>query len=380
MKVNKSVLMVIVMTILLFGQSRYPGELWFKNVPTSATVSLVAQTAAWDSPDNDYSVLTDSYYLNITLFGGTSSYFLDFISNDAPGTGPDGTVAYTKYKVTKGSYYFYLDYRDCNYCTGDQDYTETDIEIEWDNTLNKFKRRIAESQNYNTIDNGETITAWGDDFTDPGYSPDNTCFQPTNPSGLTKLSDYNGHPRFTWNASEPDDATYNVWRRLGTGFYTKIASNQTSPTYIDYTVSTSLFGDQCRYKIQGERYGKTSPGYSNVILYYVWNSRELSESPDIPINYVLQQNYPNPFNPVTSIMFDLPEYSSVQINIYNALGQLVASPVNGDVSSGYREIKWNGTDNIGNSVANGVYLYTITAKSLENDKVFSDKKKMILLK
>jgi len=171
-----------------------------------------------------------------------------------------------------------------------------------------------------------------------------------------------------------------VWRRLGTGFYTKIASNQTSTTYIDYTVSTAMFGDQCRYKIQGERYGKTSPGYSNVILYYVWNSKELGESPDIPNEFILQQNYPNPFNPVTSIMFDLPEHSLVQINIYNALGQLVASPVNGDVSSGYRELRWNGTDDKGNPVSNGVYLYTITAKSLESDKVFSDKKKMILLK
>lgn len=361
-------------------QERMPGELKIADLPEYATITLTAQSSAWDGPDNSYSIVTDNEYLNISASHVQTSYYFDCISNDSPSTGPDGTFAYALYKISFGSYYFFLDYRDCIYCTSDPDYIHADVKIYWDSSLNKFKRELP-SSSYYIIDNGETIGVWEQGQTyDPGYSPDNTCFQPTNPSGLMKLSCYNGHPRFTWNESEPDDATYNVWRKLGTGLYTIIASNQTSTTYIDYTVSTSLFGDQCRYKIQGERYGKTSPGYSNVILYNVWNSRELSESPDIPINYVLQKNYPNPFNPVTSIMFDLPEYSSVQINIYNALGQLVASPVNGDVSPGYREILWNGTDVKGNPVANGVYLYTISAKSLESDKVYSDKKKMILLK
>ncbi|MFC2088989.1 PQQ-binding-like beta-propeller repeat protein, partial [Calditrichota bacterium] len=70
---------------------------------------------------------------------------------------------------------------------------------------------------------------------------------------------------------------------------------------------------------------------------------EFEELPSdkIPFQISLQQNYPNPFNPVTTISFDLPEYSKVNLSIYNLLGQKVATLIDEKMKAGNHEITWN---------------------------------------
>jgi hypothetical protein len=94
----------------------------------------------------------------------------------------------------------------------------------------------------------------------------------------------------------------------------------------------------------------------------------------MPEMYVLHQNYPNPFNPVTSFRYDLPENTLVNITIYDMMGRLVKTLINGSQAAGYRTIQWNATNNIGQPVSAGVYLYTIQAGE------FRQTKKMVLLK
>lgn len=48
----------------------------------------------------------------------------------------------------------------------------------------------------------------------------------------------------------------------------------------------------------------------------------------IPVEYTLHQNYPNPFNPKTTIRYEIPERTNVQINIYTILGQKIDTLVN----------------------------------------------------
>jgi hypothetical protein len=91
-------------------------------------------------------------------------------------------------------------------------------------------------------------------------------------------------------------------------------------------------------------------------------------------NFALNQNYPNPFNPVTSLSYDLPEDSFVSITIYDMLGNVVNNLINTNQSSGYKSVKWNATNNQGQPVSSGVYLYSIEAGD------FRKTKKMILLK
>ena len=94
----------------------------------------------------------------------------------------------------------------------------------------------------------------------------------------------------------------------------------------------------------------------------------------IPNDFALHENYPNPFNPTTTLRFDLPEISDVNLVIYNMLGQKVRAFNMNSISAGSHSIKWNGTNELGKSVSAGVYLYQLQAKD------FVKTRKMVLLK
>ena len=94
----------------------------------------------------------------------------------------------------------------------------------------------------------------------------------------------------------------------------------------------------------------------------------------IPGVFALHQNYPNPFNPVTTIRYDVPEQSHVTMEIYNLLGQRVATLVNGIQEPGYHAILWNGTNMDGAAMSSGMYFYHIKAGD------FRAVKKLILVK
>jgi len=95
---------------------------------------------------------------------------------------------------------------------------------------------------------------------------------------------------------------------------------------------------------------------------------------NIPDKFSLYQNYPNPFNPITTIRYDLPEQSHVNIVIYDMLGREVTQLVNATLEAGYRSIQWNSTNSFGKPVSAGVYIYRIQAGK------FMQARKMVLLK
>ena len=68
------------------------------------------------------------------------------------------------------------------------------------------------------------------------------------------------------------------------------------------------------------------------------------------------------------------EDSFVNVTVYDMLGNVVNNLINANQSSGYKSIKWNATNNQGEPVSAGVYLYKIQVGD------FVDTKKMILLK
>lgn len=89
----------------------------------------------------------------------------------------------------------------------------------------------------------------------------------------------------------------------------------------------------------------------------------------LPTEYSLSQNCPNPFNPITEISFAVPEATDVTLEVYNVLGQKIATLVDGRRDAGYHTVNWDGS-----SVASGVYLYRIEAGD------FVESRKMVLLK
>jgi len=86
---------------------------------------------------------------------------------------------------------------------------------------------------------------------------------------------------------------------------------------------------------------------------------DVAEHPaHMPTTFALLQNYPNPFNPLTTVLFDIPLRTRVNLVVYNLLGQLIATLVDEERGPGRYQIGWDAS-----SVASGVYLYRLTTNS-----------------
>lgn len=90
---------------------------------------------------------------------------------------------------------------------------------------------------------------------------------------------------------------------------------------------------------------------------------------DIPSCFSLEQNYPNPFNQVTMIRIGLPVESKVKLEVFNILGEKIASIINSELLAGYHEVEFNAEN-----LSSGVYFYSISTNNLHFTK------KMILMK
>ena len=92
------------------------------------------------------------------------------------------------------------------------------------------------------------------------------------------------------------------------------------------------------------------------------------------VTYGLSQNIPNPFNPATLIEYQLAEPGNVHIVIYNLLGQEIRTLVREEMAQGHYSVLWDGTNEMGNQVASGVYMYRMSAGD------FTQTQRMMLLK
>ena len=94
----------------------------------------------------------------------------------------------------------------------------------------------------------------------------------------------------------------------------------------------------------------------------------------LPNKFQTYNAYPNPFNPITSLRYELPEESLVNITIYDMMGRIVRSLINTPQTAGFKSIQWNAKNDQGQQVSAGVYLYKIQVGK------FRETKKIVLLK
>ena len=80
----------------------------------------------------------------------------------------------------------------------------------------------------------------------------------------------------------------------------------------------------------------------------------------LPERFALGPNYPNPFNPSTIIPYQLVASSEVRLEVFNLLGQRIATLVDGERPAGFHTATWNATDAADRAVGAGVYIYRMT--------------------
>jgi hypothetical protein len=204
-------------------------------------------------------------------------------------------------------------------------------------------------------------------------TPDNPL--PVNMLSLTVVPKNGRTALLEWEtASEQDNLGFVLYRsETENGIFEELASYQTTTTlrgqgtkltetkYVYEDSRNTLPGKTYFYKlvsvdIDGTRHEITLGGQS------VW-------SVQLPFEYALDQNYPNPFNPVTTIQFSLEKPGKTVLEIYNVLGQKVATLVDGELSAGAYRYQWNAS-----GMASGVYFYRLRSDN------FVATKKMLLVK
>jgi hypothetical protein len=199
-----------------------------------------------------------------------------------------------------------------------------------------------------------------------GYSVDNIA--PGIPQGFMASAADDGI-QLSWEAVQDSDFQYYVLEKaLDTYFTNPELIMTTDSVYVD----TLFEYDQTFY------YRLAALDYAgNQGLYTGWVEATVQLALDenlIPAEFALHQNYPNPFNPLTQIKYDLPEDAVVTINIFDLMGRNIKSLISSSQSAGYHSIKWDATNNYGETVSAGMYLYIIQAGE------FRQTKKMLLLK
>lgn len=77
----------------------------------------------------------------------------------------------------------------------------------------------------------------------------------------------------------------------------------------------------------------------------------------VAFDFKLEQNSPNPFNPKTTISFSLPTSTAVELTVYNAMGQKVATLARGAYAAGSHQIIWDAAH-----LPSGLYFYTLATE------------------
>ncbi len=190
--------------------------------------------------------------------------------------------------------------------------------------------------------------------------------------------------------SEVNNLGFEVYRSLNKeGEYQLIASyqnyenlrgagNSNTPHQYAFTDANVSNGITYYYKLADVTMNGQRHFHGPVSVIPNKNGIDLENSGVIPKTFALKNNFPNPFNPTTTIGFDIPMVPDgkiqVELIIYNTLGQKVRTLVSDQLSPGTYRVQWDGRNDNGHPVANGIYFYGIRTER------FVRFHKMILMK
>lgn len=170
---------------------------------------------------------------------------------------------------------------------------------------------------------------------------------------------------YSSNGTICGNGTYNNGILKFTPIYGYVQDNQVSSNY-------PKTGEKIEIYINSERVYPDITWSENGDLIQL--ARLHSDKNLLPEIFSLSQNYPNPFNPNTVISYTIPKTSYVELTVFNILGQEVITLVSDQLNEGTYEVSWDGTNDNGNTVSSGMYLYRLTNEGQTLSK------KMILTK
>ena len=174
---------------------------------------------------------------------------------------------------------------------------------------------------------------------------------------------------FTWSTSENLDAINGDLIRYI--FY--FGPNGGALDSIDVVEDTTFVYDEAgkfenglySWKVLAYDYDGASQWSSSQRDVEIAMPSDVNQVSAIPKKYELYQNYPNPFNPSTTIVYDLPKNSDVELIIYSITGYEVIRLVDENQKAGTYKVEWDGRNHLGRQVASGIYIYQIRAKQFK---------------
>ena len=182
---------------------------------------------------------------------------------------------------------------------------------------------------------------------------------------------------------------WNIYRSADKNVALSEAEGRSSSSYVKLDKPQIEFDDATHTYSYAESFPNESYHHLSEYLYYYVEGIDAKGKPFIksgtievkiiPDSFALFQNYPNPYNPETWIPYQLPADTTITIKIYDVTGHVVRTLALGEKRAGIyisrnRAGHWNGRNESGERVSNGLYFYSIEAGN------FKAIKRMLLVK
>ena len=173
---------------------------------------------------------------------------------------------------------------------------------------------------------------------------------------------------------------YPLWFPIDDTSAIKIYLDNNELSYSDFDVNYDTINRVAKYNIKPP----LSDGDHNLKVFGKDINGVMSPYPGFEKFFVVSSefalfnlyNYPNPFSEKTFFTFILPVIpEELKINIYTIAGRKIKEikKTPSDLVIGFNKIEWNGTDEDGDAIANGTYLYKVIIKSPENSYQLTQK-------
>ncbi len=198
-----------------------------------------------------------------------------------------------------------------------------------------------------------------------GYSIDNLA--PSAPLGLA--ADFDDVMILSWTPNHEQDVV---------DYFLDVSDDSLfiADQYYSFAISDTFFidssyqtGSTVHYRLSAADYTGNVSGYSDTLSIRI--DPTTADNIVSPAEYMLYPSYPNPFNPITTILYEIPEETTISLDIYNLRGQHITTLSHGDQQAGRYKRIWDGRDTSGKLVATGIYFarfsagdYTKTVKML----------------